>query len=177
VFVAKPFSESAQLRGECRCGRRTIMPKVMEKIKGYLEAMRLTYEVRPKGGKVNRLFVPFVDSDDNRFTVVIDKSSKWIRFWTIIFPHEKIRGQDKHLKLYKALLLANADLAEVKYFITPQGDVGIVGHEGVKALTVDGFRQEFNAVAFGINYFITAIAPKFNLRISEIPKDQLSIYG
>ena len=153
------------------------MPNVMEKIKGYLEAMRLTYEVRPEGGKVNRLFVPFVDSEDNRFSVVIDQSTKWVRFWTIIFPHEKISGQEKQLGLYKSLLQANADLAEVKYFITPKGDIGIVGHEGLKSLTVDGFRQEFNAVAFGINYFISKIAPKFNLQISEIPRDQLSIYS
>ncbi len=149
----------------------------MEKIKGYLEAMRLTYEVRPEGGKVNRLFVPFVDSENNRFSVVIDQSAKWIRFWTIILPHEKIRGPEKQIELYKALLKANSDLAEVKYFITPKGDVGLVGHEGLKALTVDGFRQEFNAVSFGINYFITEIAPKFGLRISGISKDQLSIYG
>ncbi len=149
----------------------------MEKIKGYLEAMRLTYEVRPEGGKVNRLFVPFADSEDNRFSVIIDQSAKWVRFWTLILSHEKIGGPEKQLEVYRALLKANADLAEVKFFLTPKGDVGVVGHEGVKVLTVDGFRQEFNAVSFGIHYFITKIAPKFNLQISEIPKDQLSIYG
>lgn len=153
------------------------MPNVMEKIKGYLEAMRLTYEVRPEGGKVNRLFVPYADSEDNRFSVVIDQSTKWIRFWTIVLPHEKISDPEKQIKVYQALLKANADLAEVKFFLTPKGDVGIVGHEGVKVLTVDGFRQEFKAVSFGVHYFITKIAPKFNLKISEIPKDQLSIYG
>jgi hypothetical protein len=149
----------------------------MEKIKGYLKAMRLTYEVRPEGGKPDRLFVPYADSENNRFFVVIDQSTPWIRFWTIILPHDKINDPEKQVKVYQALLSANADLAEVKYFITPSGDVGIVGHEGVKSLTVDGFRQEFNAVSFGIRYFITKIAPRFNIRISEIPKDQLSIYG
>lgn len=153
------------------------MPNVMEKIKGYLEAMRLTYEVRPEGGKVNRLYVPYADSEDNRFSVVIDQSAQWVRFWTIILPHEKISGPEKQIEVYQALLKANADLVEVKFFLTKNGDIGIVGHEGVKSLTVDGFRQEFNAVSFGMSYFITKIAPKFNLRISEIPKDQLSIYG
>lgn len=153
------------------------MPNVLEKIKGYLEAMRLTYEVRPEGGKVNRLYVPYADSEDNRFSVIIDQSTRWIRFWIIILPHEKISVSEKQVELYKALLKANADLAEVKFFLTKNGDIGVVGHEGVKALTIDGFRQEFNAVSFGIYHFITKIAPKFNLRISEIPKDQLSIYG
>ncbi len=153
------------------------MSTVMEKVKGYLEAMRLTYEVRPEGGKIDRFYVNFVDPKDNKFSVVIDQVANWLRFWALVLSHKKIGGSEKQIALNTTLLKANGDLAEVKYFITPKGDVGIVGHEGLKALTVDGFRQEFDAVSFGIYYFVTKIAPKHNLRIAEIPKDQLSIYS
>jgi hypothetical protein len=52
--------------------------------------------------------------------------------------------------------------------MTKEGDVGVVAHEGVDALTLDGFREEYEAIPFAIQYFIDNIAPKLNIQVPEI---------
>ena len=61
--------------------------------------------------------------------------------------------------------MANGNLAEVKFILTGDGDVGVVGHEGLEVLTFDGFKSEYNAIPFAIGYFIENIAPKFKLEV------------
>jgi hypothetical protein len=154
------------------------MSSVIEKVKRYLESMRLTYEIQPVEGKITRIVVPYKLSEAGlEYYVVIDSSEKWVRFWTLILSHEKIKDAKTQEALYQALLIANGDLAEVKYFITEKGDVGIVGHEGVEALTIDGFRQEFSAIPFGITYFLANIAKQLKIPVVVPSKDQLPIYA
>ncbi|MFX1562242.1 MAG: hypothetical protein ACFFDP_02925, partial [Promethearchaeota archaeon] len=67
------------------------MPPVIEKIKHYLDSMRLTYEIQPVEGKITRIVVPYEFSEvDLEYYVVIDSSEKWVRFWTLILSHEKV---------------------------------------------------------------------------------------
>lgn len=153
------------------------MPPVIEKIKRYLDSMRLTYEIQPVEGKITRIIVPYELSEaDLEYYVVIDSSEKWVRFWTLILSHEKVKDAKMQEALYQALLVANGELAEVKFFITEKGDVGIVGHEGVDVLSIDGFREEFYAISFGITYFLTNIVKQLKIPVAVPSKNQLSIY-
>ena len=149
----------------------------MEKITTYLKSMQLAYEVQPVNGKITRIIVPYsVPENDLRFNVIIDYSAQFVRFWTMILPHGKIRSKKKREALYQELLRANGDLAEVNYFLTEQGDIGVIGHEGVDVLTIDGFREEFRAIPQGIIYFLTVIAKKLKLTTDFLDKKELPFY-
>lgn len=154
------------------------MPPVIEKVKRYLDSMRLTYEIQPVEGKVTRIVVPYELSEAGlKYYVAIDSSEKWVRFWTLILSHEKVKDSKTQEALYQALLVANGNLAEVKYFITEKGDVGIVGHEGIEVLSIDGFREEFYAISFGIKHFLANIVKQLKIRVVAPSKDKLSIYA
>ena len=154
------------------------MEEVLDKVITYLKSMSLTYEIKPVEGEIHRIIVPYsIEEKSLSFNVVIDVSGQFVRFWVIVMLADKVPSKKKREKLHHELLLANGQLAEVKYFLSEKGDVGIVGHEGVKVLTVDSFREEFRAIPFGIIYFLNVIAKKLNLSLTLPSKDELSIYS
>jgi len=136
------------------------MTVTMEKIEGYLKQMGLTYRVI---SEENRIVLPY-NIRERRFYVVIGQSDKWVRFHTIIASRDKMGKVDLGA-LARELLIANGNLAEVKYFMTEDGNVGVVGHEGVDTLSLEGFKQEYNALPYGIGHFIDQIAPKLKINV------------
>ena len=153
------------------------MSEILDTVITYLKSMHLSYEIKPVKGEIDRIKVPYRVPEQNlQFDVVIDVSGTFVRFWTLLLLHNKIRSKKKREKLYLELLQANGHLAEIKYFITKRGDVGIVGHEGIKVLTIDGFRDEFRAIPYGIVYFTTVIAKKTKISLTLPSSDELSFY-
>ncbi len=153
------------------------MSEILDRITNYLKSMQLSYEIKPVDGFIQRILVPYSLPEENlRFDVVIDVSGQFLRFWVLIMLHDKITNNKKRETLYRELLKANGHLAEVKYFVTEKGDVGIVGHEGIEALTIDSFREEFGAIPYGINYFLTVIAKKMKLSIRLPSPGEFSFY-
>jgi hypothetical protein len=151
--------------------------EVMEKIQTYLKALGLSHEVQVQKGKVVRVMVPYTISDkDLNFNVIIDSTARFVRFWVLLMQHTVIKGKKKQEALYHALLEANGQLSEIKYFVTEQGDVGIVGHEELAVLTIDGFKAEFEAIPAGILYFLNVIASKLGLPLKLPDPSDLSIY-
>ncbi|MDO8056452.1 MAG: hypothetical protein Q6361_06290 [Candidatus Hermodarchaeota archaeon] len=154
------------------------MSKILDRVITYLKSMQLTYEIRPVEGKFDRIMVPYTISDEDlEFNVFIDVSKQFLRFWVLIMPHEVVQSKKRREDLYRELLLANGKLAEIKYFVTEKGDVGIVGHEGVKVLTINGFREEFRALPYGIIHFLTVIAKKLGLHFKFPDSGDHSIYS
>jgi hypothetical protein len=154
------------------------MTELLDRVMRYLKSMKLSYEVKPVNGEVLRIVVPYsVPNESLKFDVNIDVSGYFVRFWVLVMLAHQMPTKNKREELYHQLLIANGHLAEVKYFITPKKDVGIVGHEGVKVLTIDNFREEFRAIPYGIIYFLTVIAKKLNLTLKLPTKEELSIYS
>lgn len=135
----------------------------METIEEYFKKMNLTYRVIPSE---DRIILPY-EIHDKSFLLVVDRTDKWVRFFIKIVEGSALKSVDS-LALYKALLEANGQLAEVKYFISDDGSVGVVGHEGISALTYEGFEQEYNALPFAVSHFIENIAPKLNIEVTGI---------
>jgi hypothetical protein len=153
------------------------MSEILDTVTTYLKSMHLSYEIKPVKGEIDRIVVPYeVPEQKLQFDVVIDVSGNFVRFWTLVMLHDKIRSKKKREELFLELLQANGHLAEIKYFITERGDVGLVGHEGINVLTIDGFRDEFRAIPYGIVYFTTVIAKKMNLSLSLPSTEELSFY-
>lgn len=154
------------------------MEEILDKVMTYLKSMNLTYEIKPVNGKIHRIIVPYsVEEKSLKFNVVIDVSGQFVRFWVIVMLADKVSSKKKREELHRELLVANGQLAEVKFFLSKKGDVGVVGHEGVKVLTVDSFREEFRAIPYGIIYFLNVIAKKLNLTLQLPSKEELSIYS
>ncbi|MFX1564511.1 MAG: hypothetical protein ACFFCH_00810 [Promethearchaeota archaeon] len=154
------------------------MEEILDRVITYLKTMNLTYEIKPVEGEVHRIVVPYAAPEKKlKFNVIIDVSGQFVRFWVLIMLADRVPNEKKREELYQALLLANGELAEVKYFLTKKGDVGIVGHEGVKVLTVDSFREEFRAIPFGIIYFLTVITKKLNLTLTLPTEAELAFYS
>lgn len=153
------------------------MSEILDTVTTYLKSMHLSYEIKPVKGEIDRVVVPYeVPEQKLQFDVVIDVSGNFVRFWVLLMLHDKIRSKKKREELFLELLQANGHLAEIKYFITERGDVGLVGHEGIKVLSIDGFRDEFRAIPYGIVYFTTVIAKKTKIPLTLPSTDELSIY-
>lgn len=153
------------------------MTDVLKKVTEYLKSMQLTFEVRVAKGKITQIVVPYSLTDpDLQFKVSIDVSGPFLRFWVLILSQDMVRSKKKQEALYRELLIANGSLAEVKYFLNKKGDIGIVGHEGVDSLNIEGFRDEFHAIPYGIIYFLTTIAKKLKLPMTIPSLDAVSIY-
>ncbi len=139
------------------------MTTTMETIENYLRQMNLTYKVVPAE---DRIILPY-NIDDHRFMLNVDRSDKWVRFFIIIVEADALKNVDK-AKLYTSLLEANGQLAEIKYFITDQGSVGVIGHEGIASLSFEGFQEEYNALPYAVSYFIANIASKLKIEVKGI---------
>ncbi|MFX1564510.1 MAG: hypothetical protein ACFFCH_00805 [Promethearchaeota archaeon] len=139
------------------------MTTTMETIESYLKQMNLTYKVIPAE---DRIILPY-NIDDRRFLLIIDRSDKWVRFFIIIVEADALKNVEKS-KLYQSLLEANGQLAEIKYFITDQGAVGVIGHEGIASLNFEGFQEEYNALPYAVSYFIANIASKLKIEVRGI---------
>jgi len=135
----------------------------METIENYLKKMNMTYRVIPAE---DRIILPYT-IDDRRFLLIIDRSDKWVRFFIIIVEADELKNVDK-AQLFKSLLEANGQLAEIKYFITDQGSVGVIGHEGVASLSFEGFQEEYNALPYAVSYFIANIASPLKLDVKGL---------
>lgn len=135
----------------------------MDTIEEYLKEMNLTYRVIPQE---DRIVLPY-NIQDRRFLLIIDRGDKWIRFFINIVDATALKNVDK-LALFSALLEANGQLAEVKFFLTNEGSVGVIGHEGVGSLTFKGFQEEYNALPFGVSFFLENIAPKLKIQVKGI---------
>lgn len=132
----------------------------MEKIESYLKEMNLTYRVV---SAEDRIILPY-NLENRNFLLIVDRSDKWVRFFIIIVEADALKKVDK-LALYSALLEANGQLAEVKYFVTDEGGIGVIGHEGVATLSFEGFQEEYNALPYAVSHFITNIAPKLKIDV------------
>jgi hypothetical protein len=139
------------------------MSKTMETIESYLKEMNLTYKVI---AAEDRIILPYT-IDDRRFLLIVDRGDKWVRFFIIIVEADELKNVDKP-KLYESLLEANGQLAEIKYFITEQGAVGVIGHEGIASLSFEGFQEEYNALPYAVSYFINNIASKLNIEVKGV---------
>ena len=153
------------------------MSEILDTVTTYLKSMHLSNEIKPVKGEIDKIVVPYeVPEQKLQFDVIIDVSGNFVRFWTLIMLHDKIRTKKKREELFLELLQANGHLAEIKYFITERGDVGLVGHEGIDVLTIDGFRDEFRAIPYGIVYFTTVIAKKIKISLTLPSTNELSFY-
>jgi len=100
--------------------------------------------------------------EDKPFTVGVWTAGPWLIIRGYILPKNLI-PKEKELQLYRDLLNTHYNLAEVRYDIDEEGNIGTTQSIPVEGLNIKNFQSEFNAVLYAIRFFITEIASKFGI--------------
>ncbi len=102
--------------------------------------------------------------EDKPFTVGIWSAGPWLIIRGYILPKSMV-PREKELQLYKKLLNTHYNLAEVRYDIDEEGNIGTTQSIPLEGLNMNNFQSEFNAVLYAIKFFLTDIAGKLGIEI------------
>jgi hypothetical protein len=133
----------------------------LEKIRNYLEKEGHTFLVR------DEYFIIPWKIEDLKFhiTVNIRSNTKWIVVDALICSFDEIpEGIEKDL--YQRLLLANHNLPEINYQIDEEGNILCSVDMDREIINYENFFSEFDAIPFGIKYFLEQIAPPLKITVS-----------
>ncbi|TFG17422.1 MAG: hypothetical protein EU530_10640 [Promethearchaeota archaeon] len=134
----------------------------MDKIRKYLDMEGHTFLVRE-----DRFIIPWKIGDLN-FHITInfrDSSSKWIVVDALICSFDEIPNAVEK-ELYHSLLLANHNLPEINYQLDVEGNVLCSVDMDKEIVNYENFFSEFNAIPYGIKYFLEKIAPPLKISVS-----------
>ncbi len=79
----------------------------------------------------------------------------WLKVKVLLLEDAEI-PERLRLRLYEELLLANFDLNEVTFSLSPEGDVFVEADMPLDS-TYENFESEYGAVEYGIDYFLKEI--------------------
>ncbi len=99
---------------------------------------------------------------DKEYWVLVFIGDDWVAVRTTILRKEKV---PQSVNFFKELLRAHYNLAEVRYDIDGDGNIGSSKTMPATGLNQDIFSSEFNSVVFAIDYFRQEIAPKFEIEL------------
>ncbi len=102
--------------------------------------------------------------EDKPFTVGIWAAGPWLIIRGYILPKSLI-PKKKELQLYKELLNTHYNMAEVRYDIDEEGNLGTTQSIPIEGLNITNFQSEFNAVLYAIKFFITEIGSKLGISL------------
>ncbi len=97
---------------------------------------------------------------DGEYWVLVFVGDDWVAIRTIILERDKV---PESVDFFKALLNAHYSLAEVRYDLDGDGNLGSSKTIPMAGLNQEVFSSEFNSVVFAIDYFRQEIAPKFDI--------------
>ncbi|MFQ5820572.1 MAG: YbjN domain-containing protein [Candidatus Heimdallarchaeota archaeon] len=138
------------------------MAEVIEKIAEWLEKMDLKIiriDDEPK-------IVVNYQIEDHIFQVQLIVGDEWINVKSLIAFVKDIPSSERR-KLYKKVLNANWALNEVTFSADPEEGNIWVETDMPSDTTFENFQVEFSSIPFGINYFITQIAPTISFAIRD----------
>ena len=133
----------------------------LDKILKYLEKEGYTFLIRD-----DYLIIPWKFGDLKfHITVNFKPNTKWVVVAALIASFDEI-PDDAELDLYRQLLIANHDLPEINYEIDHDGNVLCSVDMDKEIINYENFFSEFNAIPYGIKYFLEKIAPLLKINVS-----------
>ncbi|MEM0017405.1 MAG: hypothetical protein QXJ48_04515 [Candidatus Korarchaeum sp.] len=130
--------------------------ELMDEVEGYLSEMGVKYQ-RGEG-----YFASLWRIGEGSYMVAVLVSDDWITITTSILDKEKLRDE---VEFYKALLNTHYSLAEVRYHLDDEGNLGASTTIPASGLNKELFSSRFDSVLFAIDYFLGSIAPKFGIEV------------
>lgn len=130
--------------------------ELMDEVERYLSEMDVRYR-RGEG-----YFTSLWRIGEGSYVVAVLVSDDWITITTSIAGKEKLKDDPE---LYKALLNTHYSLAEVRYHLDDEGNLGASTTIPADGLNKEAFSSRFDSVLFAIEYFVGSIAPKFGIEV------------
>jgi len=134
---------------------------ILKTVGSFLDQMGVKYTLDENKG----LILSNWSIEDKPFTVGVWAAGPWLIIRGYILPKSMI-PEEKELNLYKKLLNTHYSLAEVRYDIDEEGNIGTTQSLPLEGLNISNFQSEFNAVLYAIKFFITDIAGKLGIEMS-----------
>jgi hypothetical protein len=132
--------------------------RILKTVGSFLDQMGVKYALDEEKG----LILSNWSIEDKPFTVGVWTAGPWLIIRGYILPKSLI-PKEKELQLYRELLNTHYNLAEVRYDIDEEGNIGTTQSIPVEGLNITNFQSEFNAVLYAIKFFITEIVIKLGI--------------
>jgi len=130
--------------------------ELMDEVERYLSEMGVKYQ-RGEG-----YFASLWRIGEGSYMVAVLVSDDWVTITTSILDREKLRDD---IEFYKTLLNAHYALAEVRYHLDDDGNLGASTTIPVAGLNKEAFSSRFDSILFAIDYFLGSIAPRFGIEV------------
>jgi hypothetical protein len=141
--------------------------EVLSEIEKNMKRLEVRYG-RTKLGDNEVIGAPWV-IDEKDFLVLIRVKNEWIWISAALLLKEEFPS-DKETEFLMECLKANHALPEICFDADQEGNLGTSQELHVSSIKNDGgfneFKYEFFAIPACIKYFITKIAPQFNIKIN-----------
>ncbi|MFX0102795.1 MAG: hypothetical protein ACFFCS_24720 [Candidatus Hodarchaeota archaeon] len=106
-----------------------------------------------------------IEYEGLKFVTVLSLHPAWIFIKAKVMNLSEVSDKTK-FKLYESILIANFELNAVFYSIDPEGSgIWIENDIPTKELSIENFDVNFNAIIFGIRFFVDNIALPLNQEV------------
>ncbi len=99
---------------------------------------------------------------DKEYWVLVFIGDDWVAVRATILRKDKV---PQSVDFFKQLLKAHYSLAEVRYDMDEEGNIGSSKTIPATGLNQDIFSSEFNSIVFAIDYFRQEIASRFEIKL------------
>jgi hypothetical protein len=146
---------------------KQIMTRLEEYLRGRVDSISIN-------AKQFEILVP-IEYMSLKFTTILSIHPQWVFIKCKVMDLEEIPEKVRH-DLYERVLMANFELNAVFYSLDPdQSAIWVENDLAVPGLDMNAFEIEFNAIIFGIRYFVDSIALPLNQEMKST-FDATSLY-
>ncbi|MFX0211502.1 MAG: hypothetical protein ACFFDT_36325 [Candidatus Hodarchaeota archaeon] len=143
------------------------MPDVIDKVMNWLQQMGIPSNVITRVSDQPRLVFNYeIKGHPQIFQLQIVASNEWINAKALVAQIGSLHTEER-AELFENVLIANWELNEVTYSVDPDQRNLWCETDMPADSTFDNFKVEFTSIPFGIEYFVTKIAPKINFQVTS----------
>nr|MDO8085127.1 hypothetical protein [Candidatus Sigynarchaeum springense] len=148
-----------------------VVKELMARLEGYLRSRVDTISINAKQFEI---LIP-IDYMSLKFTTILSVHPQWVFVKCKLMDLEDVPEKVRH-ELYERILVSNFELNAVFYSVDPDlSAVWVENDISTAGLDISAFEIEFNAIIFGIRYFVDSIALPLNQQMKST-FDSTSMY-
>ncbi len=162
--------ELAEIRGKMAEDVKEVK-ELMTRLEGYLRSRVDSISINAKQFEI---MIP-IDYMSLKFTTILSIHPQWVFVKCKLMDLEEVPDKIRH-ELFQRILVANFELNAVFYSIDPEiTAIWVENDLAVTGLDLNAFEIKFNAIIFGIRYFVDSIALPLNQEMKST-FDATSLY-
>ncbi|MBN2153378.1 MAG: type III secretion system chaperone [Candidatus Lokiarchaeota archaeon] len=172
-YFERPIStkeELAEIRGKMEEDVKAVKD-IMGRLEGYLRTRVDTISINAKQFEI---LIP-IEYMSLKFTTILSVHPQWVFIKCKVMDFEDVPDKIRH-QLYERILVSNFELNAVFFSVDPDlTAIWVENDIAVPGLDLNTFEVEFNAIIFGIRYFVDSIALPLNQQMKST-FDATSLY-